>query len=158
MARKKSGNAAGNGVLFVIVLIGGAIASIPKSAWVAMGVVVAVGAIIGGITWLVARRAPRQSSQPAPSPHITQANESNLGLADKKDSISFSLSEVTSPHGTHQAESEFYRVQLNANTLPEFRIPEPAHQTPKARWMPAGESFTISGLSIPGGMLYVGEV
>ncbi|MFI3045361.1 phage holin family protein [Pseudomonas coronafaciens] len=117
MARKKSGNAAGNGILFGLVLVGGAIASVPKSAWIAIGIVAGVVAIVGGIGWLAAKRKARQASQQAyqaPKQKITK----KVSQTDRRENaLSFSLSEVAAPHKTTQVEPEFYSVQVATKNL-----------------------------------------
>lgn len=158
MARKKSGNAAGNGILFGLALVGGAIASVPKSAWIAIGIVAAAVAIVGGIGWLAAKRKARQASQQAhqaPKQKIT----GKVSQTDRiENALSFSPSEVAASHKTTQVEPEFYSVQVEAVSLPEFRIPEPVSRRPNAKWIPAGETVTVAEFSIPGGLLYVGDV
>lgn len=158
MARKKSGNAAGNGILFALMLAGGAIASVPKSAWIAVGVIAAVVAIVGGIAWLAAKRSARQALQQA---HQAPAKKTakKVSQTERRDNaLSFSLSEVASHHKTTQAEPEFYSMQLEVASLPEFRIPEPVSQRLNAKWIPAGESVNVAEFSIPGGLVYVGDV
>jgi uncharacterized tellurite resistance protein B-like protein len=158
MARKKSGNAAGNGILFGVVLVGGAIASVPKSAWITIGVIAGITAFIGAIAWLSSKRAARQVSQ-----HGYQAtqlpNPQKESRKENTDSaMTFSRSVVAPAHKATPAEPEFHKVQLGVASAPEFRIPEPVSQRPNAEWMSAGETVTVAEFSIPGGLLYVGDV
>jgi uncharacterized tellurite resistance protein B-like protein len=53
--------------------------------------------------------------------------------------------------------SEFYTVQLGSPPSASFKIPDASKQKSDTRWVPAGESVTVSGFSLPGGMLYVGS-
>jgi len=158
MARKKSGNATGNGILFALVLVGGAIASIPKSAWIAIGVIAGIAALIGGIAWLSSKRTARQASQHAYQTSQLPPTQKESRKNSSDNAMSFSLSEVAPAQKALQAEPGFHNVQLEVASAPEFRIPEPVSQRPNAKWIPAGETVTVAEFSISGGLLYVGDV
>lgn len=158
MARKKSGNAAGNGILFALVLVGGAIASIPKSAWIAIGVIAGIAALIGGIAWLSSKRTARQALQHAYQTSQLKSHQKESRKNSSDNAMSFSLFEVAPAHQAIQAESGFHNVQLEVASAPEFRIPKPVSQRPNAKWIPAGETVNVAEFSIPGGLLYVGDV
>lgn len=147
MARKKAKSSSGTGILIIFALVFGAFATIPKNAWIAIGVV----ACIGGIMWLLATRTKRQLEQvqkaASAATHIQEPRNKN---------VSYSLREVSSSKMSEET-SEFYTVQLGSPPSASFKIPDASKQTSDTRWVPAGESVTVAGFSIPGGMLYVGS-
>ena len=59
MARKKAKNSTSNGILIIFALAVGAVASIPKNAWIAIGVIACVAAVF----WLLVRRSRRHEEQ-----------------------------------------------------------------------------------------------
>ncbi|MNL97154.1 Tellurite resistance protein TerB [compost metagenome] len=142
MARKKATNSSGSGVLIVFALIIGAVASIPKNAWIAVGVICCVSAIL----WLLVGRAKRQRDQ-KPVPTFEQNT-----------ATSFSTPEVSTSHMEADDTAEFYTVQLGSAPSRSFKIPDASKQKPDVRWVPAGESVNVSGCVLPGGMFYVGSV
>jgi len=147
MARKKAKNSSGTGILIIIALAFGALASIPKNAWIAVGIVACIGAIM----WFLATRTKRQLEQLQKSASVT----THLREARSKD-VTFSMHEVSLSNMSEET-SEFYTVQLGSPPSPSFKIPDASKQKSDTRWVPAGESVTVSGFSLPGGMLYVGS-
>ena len=79
----------------------------------------------------------------------------HLREARSKD-VTFSMHEVSLSNMSEET-SEFYTVQLGSPPSPSFKIPDASKQKSDTRWVPAGESVTVSGFSLPGGMLYVGS-
>lgn len=147
MARKKASNSAANGILIVFVLLIGAVASIPKNAWVAVGVV----ASIAGIMWLLVRRTKRRHELIGP-PRSYQAKA-------QEDKVAASAVRTTVPgYEVARVEPEFYTVQLGSTALPSFKIPKPGSEIPDARWVPVTEPLTVGDFSIPGGMIYLGSL
>lgn len=145
MARKKAGNSAGAGVLIIFALLIGALASIPKNAWIAIAVVTSVGVIL----WLLARRARRQRDN---APVIYSSGNGN----DRDDSNH--APKASRSRQKMQTESEFFTVQLGSTTSPSFKIPAPpTSHIADARWVPYGESVAVGDFLIPDGMLYVGS-
>lgn len=144
MARKKAGNSAGTGVLIIFALLIGALASIPKNAWIAIAVVTSVGVIL----WLLARRARRQRDN---TPVIYGS-----GSGNDRDDSNHAPKAFRSPQKM-QTESEFFTVQLGSTTSPPFKIPAPTSPIADARWVPYGESVTVGDFLIPDGMLYTGS-
>lgn len=147
MARKKAKNSGGTGTLIVFALIFGAFASIPKSAWFAMGVITCIGVCL----WLLINRVKRQSAQ------ISAATSEATNLREQQGTgLSFSMREVSTNMDAEET-SDFYTVQLGSTPSKSFNIPDASSQKSDARWVPAGESVTVPGFSLPGGMLYVGS-
>ncbi|VVQ10203.1 TerB N-terminal domain-containing protein [Pseudomonas fluorescens] len=54
--------------------------------------------------------------------------------------------------------TDFFTVQLGSVPSKSFKIPDESTSNTDARWVPAGESITVSGFLLPGGMFYVGSV
>ena len=56
------------------------------------------------------------------------------------------------------AEPEFYSARMGTQATSErsFPIPKPAAESGEAYWVRPGETVSIAGLDLPGGMLYVG--
>ncbi|WP_222834476.1 TerB N-terminal domain-containing protein [Pseudomonas sp. SC3(2021)] len=147
MARKKAKNSSGTGILIIFALVFGAFASIPKNAWIAIGVV----ACIGGVMWLLATRTKRQLAQ------LQKSASTTTPLHESRDkNVTFSMQDVSSSN-TSEETSDFYTVQLGSPSSASFKIPDVSKQKSDTRWVPAGESVTVAGFSLPGGMLYVGS-
>ncbi|WP_236180791.1 tellurite resistance TerB family protein [Pseudomonas sputi] len=147
MARKKAKNSNGTGILIFFALVFGALASIPKNAWIAIGVI----ACIGGVMWLLATRTKRQLAQ------LQKSASTTTPLHEPRDkNVTFSMQEVSSSNISEET-SDFYTVQLGSPSAVSFKIPDASKQKSDARWVPAGESVTVAGFSLPGGMLYVGS-
>lgn len=163
MARKKKSNSTGSVFIFVILSIAFAITSIPKNAWVAIGLIAFVAAVIGGITWLVTRPAARQGGRVSSatrsrySPPLERMH-SEIIRPSKDESLSSPLPNISAMRSTTQKEPEFHTVQLGVPSVSSFSIPTSRMQVADARWIPAGESVTVAGFLIPGGMIYVGGV
>jgi len=147
MARKKAASSSGTGILIIFALAFGAVASIPKNAWIAIGIVACIGAIM----WFFANRTKRQLEQLQKSTSVT----THLQEPQSKD-VTFSMHEVSSSNMSEET-SEFYTVQLGSPPSTSFKIPDASKQKSDTRWVPAGEPVTVSGFSLPGGMLYVGS-
>lgn len=148
MARKKAKNSSGTGILIIFALAFSAVAAIPKNAWISIGVIAGIGVIM----WLLAQRAKRQLNQiPTSPPELTRPqNSQGIGLT-------FSMREVATSNMDIEESPEFYTVQLGSRPSTSFKIPDAGSQRSDARWVPAGESVTVSGFSLPGGMFYVGS-
>jgi uncharacterized tellurite resistance protein B-like protein len=148
MARKKAKNSSGTGILIIFALAFSAVAAVPKNAWISIGVIAGIGVIM----WLLAQRAKRQLNQiPTSPPELTRPqNSQGIGLT-------FSMREVSTSNMDVEESPEFYTVQLGSRPSTSFKIPDADSQRSDARWVPAGESVTVSGFSLPGGMFYVGS-
>ncbi|PYC29722.1 hypothetical protein [Pseudomonas protegens] len=102
MARKKAKNSSGPGILIIFALTF-TVAAIPKNAWIAIGVIACIGAVL----WLLAHRAKRQRDPiPTSASETTQTQELQLiGLT-------FSMREVSTNNMDVEESPEFYAVQL----------------------------------------------
>lgn len=104
MARKKAKNSTGTGILIIFALAFGAFASIPKNAWIAIGIVACIVAIM----WLLATRTKRQLEQIQRSASAT----THLREPRSKD-VTFSMHEVASSNMPEEP-SDFFTVQLGS--------------------------------------------
>jgi len=150
-ARKKS-NSSGTGFLIIFALAFGTVATIPKQAWFAVGVVTCIGVVLS----LLIRRTKQQRNQivaKPPYPHERNQQPQPRGAA-----LTFTMREVSKNEMTDESDTEFYTAQLGTLPSPNaFKIPGGSSKKKDTTWVPAGEPLTISGFSIPGGMLYVGS-
>lgn len=150
MARKKSKNSSGTGILIIFAVAFSAVAAIPKQAWFAVGVVTCIGVGL----WLLSRRAKQQRERVVETPSF----EKNQRHSSREAELSFSMREVSTSKMMDESDTEFYTTQLG--TLPSsnaFKIPGGSSKKKDTNWVAPGEPLTISGFSIPGGMLYVGS-
>ncbi|AZD36916.1 MULTISPECIES: TerB N-terminal domain-containing protein [Pseudomonas] len=148
MARKKAKNSGGAGILIMFALAFSAVAAIPKNAWIAIGVIACIGAIL----WILAVRAQRQRDQVAAS----TVNRTRMQEPQRTE-LKFSLHEILTSGEASEADREFYTVQLGSRPSTSFKIPDAGSQKSDARWVPAGESVIVAGFSLPGGMFYIGS-
>jgi tellurite resistance protein len=149
VAKKSGGGVVG------IVLIGivGLIASVPKEVWIGIGVIAAIGTVI---YWF---SASKSSTDSRPS------NSSSESRSHSSDRVQASTYQPPSsprggarprPSSTWQPD-EPVAVQSRSTYTPQtYRVPEAPARAADAQWVPAGQSVTIAGTIIEGGMLYVG--
>lgn len=142
--RKKSGS---GGVVAALVI--GAIAllaAIPKEVWIGVGVLAAIGVAI--YLYSQSKKAqvvveesepPRQASRPtarvAPPPARPSAQAAPRFVADD---TPVSVAPPPAPASSG------------------FKLPAAPKGFGAATWVPAGQSVNVSGVTIPGGMVYVG--
>ncbi|KAE8235416.1 hypothetical protein A4X13_0g9501, partial [Tilletia indica] len=177
MARKRRNKSEISGVAILGVLFLGAIASIPKEAWIALA---GVG-VIGFGVWLIVK-ANSDSSRTAPPvmhPQHRPPSSRNRPRAVETDpnrGLVFSLDEVEIEDQAHtgstrelapaaeekvrrRADSEFFTVTLEVSKPSSYRLPSaPATLTDeKVRWIPAGEFVEVAGEKIPALGVAVGQ-
>jgi len=176
MARKRRNKSEISGVAILGALFLGAIASIPKEAWIALA---GVG-VIGFGVWLIVKANSNSPKSVAPQPlpqHRTPSSrtQSRTAEIDQNRGLVFSLDEVEIQDQAYtgrsqklvpaadekvrkQVESELFTVTLEISKPSSYHLPSaPATLTDeKVRWIPAGELVEVAGEKIPGGMIYVG--
>ncbi|PKO49181.1 MAG: Tellurite resistance protein TerB [Betaproteobacteria bacterium HGW-Betaproteobacteria-4] len=144
MAKK---NSAGSGLIVGAALIIGLLASIPKEIWIGL-IVLAI------VVWIVLKftktKDARQDAASLPKPAPVQVRTTTPARSvtpqapassnSAKQPETFATVTVTGAHG-----SDGYRIPM-----------PPAGAQPKMRWILAGETVTVAGVSVPGGMIYVG--
>lgn len=130
MARKKTKNADIAGLWVALVFCFAAIASIPRDAWIVIGTIACLVAVV---TWLVIRAKRKRENRPPTS--------------------------VASMHNRPKVSktvSEFFTVRLGSTPAASFKIPDAQPQTSDARWVRPDESVTVADFLLPGGLFYVG--
>lgn len=144
MPRKRKGSGGGPIALYALLFVVALLAQVPKQAWIALGVILGVSALV----WAV-RRAT-QAKRYAPEDDIVAEI-----AAESRQATSPSL---TVQFGTSTRERDFHTVQVGSSSDSQnYAIPKPSAKPMGVRWLAEGESITVAGLAIPGGMLYITE-
>jgi tellurite resistance protein len=143
---KKSGGGAIGAVLLVGV---GLLAAIPKEAWITIGVIAFAGWMLylffgsKGSSSSSSTHAPETRARPLESPRPSYAPPArpsrNPAPARFDDDEPVSMGRPTAPAPAQS-----------------FRVPDSPLPKGTAPWIPFGETVTVAGTPIAGGMLYVG--
>ena len=151
--RKKSGAGGGIGALFVGLLV--LLAAIPREVWIGIGVLAAVG--VGIYLYLKskdnAQAAPEEPARPAPAvlrpAPVIPRPESRAPVV---------LSPPVSSRVASRLSDGQQPVPVTASPVaaPSFRIPAAPKRFGPGAWIPAGETVEVGGVSISGGLVYVG--
>jgi tellurite resistance protein len=138
MAKKSGGGGVG------LVLVGGVIvllAAVPKEVWITLALVAAIGAVLYFIATSNSKSdtpAPpaREPWNPPPavSPSRTQTGAARVAAASQ----------------------EAVSLYRDPDPAPSRRVPAAPAGYGAATWVPPGQSVTVAGVVIPGGMVYVG--
>lgn len=130
MAKKNSGSPLLIGVAVVI----GLIAAVPKEIWIGL---LALGAVIF-VFWLFREKKPKPDLSP------TERSQTLPEVSPKRQVNTDALVTMTFTNGESNR---------------EYRIPTgPMKKSSTARWIPPGQSDTVAGIDLPGGMFYVDSV
>lgn len=133
MAKKKS---SGEALLIGVAVVIAILAAIPKEIWIILGVVV--------IIVLVVRAFFNKSG--------TDVSRTTIRMAVESPSPRSASAVRTAVH------KEQFTTVFTGSSDQEYRIPQPVHEVGgKTRWVTPGETIEVAGLSLPGGMLYVGS-
>lgn len=162
--RKKSGS---GGVIGALVI--GAIAllaAVPKEVWIGVGVL----AVIGIAFYLYSRSKTAQDVVEGQLPAPTgSASRSLEAAARTRQAPTASPApryvESGEPVSVVQSSSAFRHplppapapTPTPTPTVSNFRVPAAPKGYGVGRWLPPGEAVSIAGLTIPGGMVYVGS-
>ncbi len=141
MARRKKG-----GLGTVVVGLLALLFAVPREIWMEVGVLVAIG--VGVYLYL----KPRGSGQDAPqkAARVVPRPGSRAPDAPSPAIKSRAASRI------HDAEQPVLVAAGSAPAVSSFRIPAaPKHFGPAA-WLSAGDAIEVGGVSIPGGLIYVG--
>ena len=145
--RKKSGAGGGIGALFVGLLV--LLAAIPREVWIGIGVLAAVG--VGIYLYLKskgsAQAAPQEAARPAPAVTRLESRAPVVPSPAVNSRLASRLSDEQQP------------VPVTASPVPaapSFRIPAAPKRFGPGAWIPAGETVEVGGVSISGGLVYVG--
>lgn len=139
---KKKGSGAGGGLLVVVAAIVALVSAVPKVAWIAVGVLAAAGVV----AYLYGQS--KKDKAPKVQPETPRRH---------------SLASAPPPrHAPAQPAARFSEddapVSVSTRTAPEpvFKIPSAPKGFGAGTWIPPGHPVTVSGVTIPGGMVYVG--
>lgn len=144
MAKKKSSNAGGG----LLVLVAGAvalIAAIPREVWVGAGVLAAICIAV----YLYAKSKNSQSGRrnsyavaPDSRPVVTSAPAQRRMSAQTV----ARFADADEPVSTGASQGQ----------RAAFRIPSAPKEFGAASWVPSGQTVSVGGVVIPGGMVYLG--
>jgi len=128
-------------------LVGGVIAllaSVPKEVWITLGVIGAIGAVL----YFVGKSKSESAKNPPPQPRSTWSPPPPAAPTPSR-AQSGAARAATSPQ-------EPVSVYTGAPPHSSHRVPAAPAGYGAATWIPPGQSVTVAGTSIPGGMVYVG--
>jgi tellurite resistance protein len=141
------GSKSGGGGVIAVVVIGGLalLAAIPKEVWIGLGVLAVVGAGI----YFYNKKSPVPPRREVVPPPFQPARTSTRTTGSRQ----------SAPAATTQRWVEEPVSVPQATAQPStYRVPPAPLEFVEANWIPAGKSVTVSGVTLPGGMLYVGTV
>ncbi|WP_409317430.1 TerB N-terminal domain-containing protein [Pseudomonas sp. KCJK9016] len=144
MPRKRKGSGGGLIALYALLFVVALLAQIPKQVWIALGVILGIGALI----WTVRRVTQAK-------PYIPEDDIAAKVAAASRQAISPTF---TIQFSTSTRERGFHNVQVGSSSDNQsYAIPSPNAKPMGIRWLAKGESINVAGLAIPGGMLYITE-
>ncbi len=147
MGRRK---ASGPGGILAVLVLGaiGLLASIPREGWVAIGLLAAVG-----IAFYLFGQSKKKNDD-AVDRSVPQTRDARPpALVSDSAPPSVASSVVT------RFVADDAPVTVTPRTTPaasSFQVPKAPRGFGAATWIPAGQSVNVSGIEIPGGMVYVG--
>lgn len=139
MGKKNSGSP----LLIGVVIVVGVVASVPKEVWIGL-------VVLGAAVYLIRQymKAKTVASSPVPVKPSAQRN------SWASESVSSRAPVVKS---RSDSEALVTITVSGSSSRQEYGIPAgPSVALDDAKWVPVGQSVTIGGLELPGGMLYVG--
>lgn len=144
MARgRKSGSGGVLGALVIGVLA--LLASVPKEVWIGVGALLTLG--IGLYLYSASKKASTVGEDADADRHAPRPRPDVLRPAAR--------SRPAIP-SRFVADDTSDRAESAASQLTDFRIPAAPKGFGAGTWIPAGQSATVNGVSIPGGLIYVG--
>ncbi len=148
MARK---NGSGSGWWFAGMLVLLLFSSTKKEFWIALGAFAAVG----GVIYLFSK-----SKTPPAEPSVTSSEQATFRSETSRQPVTSELSAQPFSVPAAEVQPERQPVLVSSPKPPPttFAVPTPPTGYGAAIWAPPGSSVNVGGLSIPGGMVYVGTV
>lgn len=145
--RKKAGVGESIGAVVVGLLV--LLFTISREIWIGISVLAAVGV---GIYLYLKSKGSRQDVPPkvARSARVVPRPENRAPVAPSPAVNSRAASRP------HDQEQPMPVAASSASVASSFRIPAPPKHFGPAVWLSAGESVEVGGVSIPGGLIYVG--
>jgi uncharacterized tellurite resistance protein B-like protein len=147
MARKKKSGSGG----VVAALVIGAIAllaAVPKEVWIGVGVFAAIG--IAVYLYSQSKKAPVALEEPEPQKPASRS------AAPATQPAARALSAATRRFTGDDTPVSVGTLQAPASS--GFKLPAAPTGLGAATWIPAGQAVSVSGVTIPGGMVYVGTL
>lgn len=141
MAKKGSGGGAVGAVVFAGLVM---LASIPKGAWITIGVIAFIGWLLYA---LASGKSENKNAQP---PAAAPRQPTYRPPPNKAQAPVFRAQQHT------RAPEEPVSV-ARAPVASSYSVPKASGRGESARWVAPGESVTIAGTSIAGGAVYVGS-
>lgn len=147
MARKKKGSS--GGLIFVgIIGLLALIASIPKE------VLISVGVLFGVAYYLYAQNKKNRKQS------VLTPSEESLPFVSHGDGLAL-IPTHANPHEISHLRSRIGNdepviVTTEPASPTSFRIPSAPKDIETAKWIASGQSIDVAGITIPGGMIYVG--
>lgn len=145
--RKKSGAGGGIGAVVVGLLV--VLAAIPREVWIGVGVFAAIG--VGIYLYLKSKGGAHEVPQEAARPARTDP------LPERRVPVAPSPA-VSSRAASRPLEDE-QPVPVAVSPVPatpSFRLPAAPNRFGPGAWIPAGEAVEVGGVSITGGLVYIG--
>ncbi len=148
MARGKK---AGSGGILGAVVIGAlvVIASVPKEVWVWTGVLAVVAVALYLYNQSKKQRVSATAEEDQPVTRISAAPERSVSHASRR------RTSTSAPRRFVEDDAPV-SVASAAPTTVSFRVPNAPKGFGAASWVPPGQSVSVAGTNIPGGMVYVG--
>lgn len=134
MAKKSGGGGVG------LVLLGGVvvlIAAVPKEVWIALGVIATIGAVL----YFVGKSKVDKSAAPASPERWPPASTAKS---------------PSSPRSAPRTADEPVSVCSGGSGSSGHRVPAAPAGYGNASWIPPGQAVNVAGVTIPGGMVYIG--
>lgn len=150
MTKKNSGAST---LLVGVAIAVGIMAFIPKEV---RGVILTIG-IAGLVLWVgVKKMGAGKATKSKPSSPLPMSQCAAVSPTPTSGGGPVSRPQLTTAQAIDEGFASF--VLVDEPQTREHRIPTSTHDTgDEWRWVPAGESITVAGLNLPGGMLYVGS-
>jgi len=135
-------NSTASGLVIGAAIIIGLLASIPKEIWISL-IVIAIG------VWIVMMFIKtKDTAQSNPAPYQVPKTPPEQSVVPQA---------AAATNSSRQLEAFATVTITGGRGRDEHRIPTaPTSAQQKARWIPAGETLTVAGVTVPGGMIYVG--
>ncbi len=143
--RKKSGAGGGIGAVFLGLLV--VLAAVLREVWIGIAVLAAVGVYL--------YLKPKDNAQAAPQEPVRPASV----IPRPESRVPVVPSSPVSSRVASRLSDEQQPVPVAASpasTTPSFRIPDAPKRFGPGAWIPAGETVEVGGVSISGGLVYVG--
>jgi tellurite resistance protein len=134
------GSKSGGGGVIAVVVIGGLalLAAIPKEVWIGLGVLAVVGVAI----YFFNQNSSPSAAAEAQTPPTAQPPRGVTGARSAAKSAGWA------------GDSPVSVSQGSASS--SYRVPSAPAGYGNATWIPAGQPVNVAGLTLPGGLLYVG--